>query len=258
MKEPLFTIITVTFNAEKTIRATLDSVKAQTFTDFEMIVQDGCSRDLTVETARAAAIPQMKIVVERDRGIYDAMNKAMDATTGRYLIFLNAGDAFHSPDTLARLAALIERHNEPGIIYGQTDIVDSQRRRLGPRHLTAPEHLTLDSFRDGMTVCHQAFVALRRISGPYDLKFRYSADYDWCIRCLQHSRHNIYAGDVVIDYLDEGVTTANRRKSLAERFRIMCRYYGWFSTSVRHLRFAFRFLRRRSEEKRMRRDASQR
>lgn len=249
MAEPLFTIITVTYNAARTIGPTLRSVKEQTFTDFEMIVQDGGSTDGTIDLANASGIEGLRVVSERDHGIYDAMNKAMDSTTGRYLIFLNAGDSFHSPDTLAAIARAAVDNGYPGIIYGQTDIVDAMRRRLGPRHLTAPETLTLDSFREGMTVCHQAFVALRRITGPYDLAFRYSADFDWCIRCLQHSRRNVYTGLVLIDYLSEGVTTANRLASLRERYRIMCRYFGWMRTTLRHFGFVGRFMRRRRRER---------
>ena len=96
-----------------------------------------------------------------------------------------------------------------------------------------------------MLVCHQSFVALRRIASPYNLKYRFSADYDWCIGCLQHSRHNVGLIDTVFtDYLDEGATTRNRRASLIERFRIMCFYYGTLPTVLRHFGFAFRALAR--------------
>ena len=84
-----------------------------------------------------------------------------------------------------------------------------------------------------MLVCHQAFVALRRLTDQYDLRYRFSADYDWCIRVLQHSRNNVLFPDVMVDYLNEGATTSNHRKSLMERFRIMCYYYGTVPTVLR-------------------------
>jgi len=93
-----------------------------------------------------------------------------------------------------------------------------------------------------MLVCHQAFVALRRITAPFDLRYRFSADYDWCIRCLQHSRHNHYVDTVLVDYLSEGATTANHRRSLMERFRIMSHYYGFWPTLARHFTFIPRYL----------------
>ncbi|MCM1109629.1 MAG: glycosyltransferase [Clostridium sp.] len=247
--KPLFSIITVTYNAEKTLPVTMESVAAQKCRLFEHIVQDGQSKDRTVDIARRMAGDETVIVSERDSGIYDAMNKAMGRATGDYLIFLNAGDTFHSPDTLSHFADAILANDYPGVVYGQTDIVDSRRRRIAPRHLTAPESLSLESFAEGMTVCHQAFCALRKITGAYDLRYRYSADYDWCIRCLQHSRHNIYLPEVVIDYLDEGTTTANRRASLKERFLIMSYYYGFWPTLLRHIGFIPRFLKRRKTER---------
>ena len=100
-----------------------------------------------------------------------------------------------------------------------------------------------------MVVCHQAFIVLKRIAGEYDLKYRFSADYEWCIRCLQHSRNNIYIDDTIIDYLSEGLTTANRKASLKERFHIMCYYYGTFPTIMKHVRFIPRFIKQRLKER---------
>lgn len=248
---PLFSIITVCYNAADTIGRTIESIDAQTFGDYEHFIVDGKSSDDTLAIIKSHPDARRSWVSERDGGIYDAMNKGMSKTTGDYLIFLNAGDKFHSPDTLAIIAKAIEDNNKPGIVYGQTDIVDNEGRFLRPRHLSAPEVLTLRSFADGMLVCHQSFVSLRRIATPYRLKYRFSADYDWCIGCLQHSRHNVGLTDTVFtDYLDEGATTRNRRASLIERFRIMCFYYGTVPTVLRHVKFAFRAMKRHLTSKR--------
>lgn len=246
---PLFSIITVTYNAAETLPATLASVKEQSCKLYEYIVMDGVSKDNTVQLATDANITNARIISSPDKGLYDAMNKAIDVATGEYLIFLNAGDAFHSPDTLQKIADVIMNHDFPGIVYGQTQLVNANRQRIGDRHLTAPEELTLKSFAEGMLVCHQAFIALRRIVGHYDLRYRFSADYEWCIRCLQHSRNNIYIPHTIIDYLSEGLTTANRKASLKERFKIMCYYYGTIPTVLRHLKFIPRFLKQRRIDK---------
>lgn len=245
-KEPLFSIITATYNAADTVGRTLASVDAQTFADYEHIVVDGASADGTTGLVNAAENPARRMISEPDRGLYDAMNKGIATATGRYLIFLNAGDKFHSPDTLKLLADAVAREDSPGIVYGQTLIVDDAGRTVGERHLRAPAELTLKSFARGMLVCHQAFVPLRRIAGFYNLKYRYSADYEWCIRCLQHSRKNVGLTDTyLVDYLSEGLTTRHRLPSLMERFRIMSYYYGFFSTVCRHIGFVVRALRRR-------------
>lgn len=249
---PLFSIITVTRNAAGTLPATLRSVAEQTCKLYEYIVMDGCSSDGTVELARASGIENCKVFSEHDSGLYDAMNKAMDRATGEYFIFLNAGDRFHSPDTLQSIAdAVLAQGNDfPGVVYGQTELVDAEGCKVGERHLTAPESLSLRSFAEGMVVCHQAFIAFRKVVGKYNLRYRFSADYDWCIRCLQRSRRNLYLPCVLIDYLSEGLTTRNRYKSLRERFRIMCRYYGFWPTLIRHVGFIPRFIKQRRIEKR--------
>ncbi len=238
---PLFSIITVTRNAVDTLPVTLKSVAEQTCIHYEHLIIDGDSTDGTIQLAESFVNPRMKFTSAPDRGIYDGMNKGLAHANGDYLIFLNAGDTFHSPDTLQLIADTIMENDYPGVVYGQTDLVNAERRRVGARHLTAPANLTLKSFANGMMVCHQAFIVLRQIADQYDLQYRYSADYEWCIRVLQHSRRNVLIPAVIIDYLNEGMTTRNRRKSLRERFNIMCHYYGTVPTVLRHIKFALRF-----------------
>ncbi len=244
---PLFTIITATFNAADTLARTIESVDRQLCRDYEHLIIDGASSDNTLAIAEATVNPLRKIYSEPDKGLYDAMNKGISKAEGKYLIFLNAGDKFHSTQTLQLLAEAAGSENAPGIIYGQTIIVDDRGRNPRPRHLQAPRELTLGAFADGMLVCHQSFVALRKITGFYNLRYRFSADYEWCIRCLQHSRHNVFIDhEPLTDYLDGGLTTRNRWRSLRERFAIMCTYYGTFATILRHFRFAARAVKRKS------------
>ncbi len=244
--KPLFSIITVCRNAAHTILPTIESVDAQTCKLYEHLVVDGASTDGTLDILAAHRTPLRRVMSEKDKGIYDAMNKGLAHTTGEYIIFLNAGDSFHSPDTLQLYADAIMDNDYPGVVYGHTDIVDADRRRLGPRHLDAPEVLTLDSFADGMVVCHQAFVAYRNVATAFDTRWKFSADYEWCIRCLQHSRRNVHIPAVTVDYLAEGTTTAHRRRSLWERFRIMSYYYGTGTAIRRHIGFIRRAIKRGS------------
>lgn len=246
---PLFSIITVTFNAGKELPATIRSVDEQEFRRFEHLIIDGVSTDNTLKIARADLPSYRTVLSSPDRGIYDAMNKGLDMAEGDYLIFLNAGDTFHSPSTLSLVAKQIENHDFPGVVYGQTDIVDPRGKKIAERHLRAPARLTFDSFKEGMLVCHQAFFALRRLAGHFNLRYRYSADYQWCIDILQRSHCNVYIDEVLADYLQEGATTRNRLRSLRERFQIMAHYYGFFPTLLRHFSFLPRFLRRRRLEK---------
>lgn len=244
MNDKLFTIVTVTWNAAGVIGPTLQSVREQTCLDYEYLVIDGASKDDTLALVRKADIAGTRIYSEPDRGLYDAMNKAIARAEGQYLIWLNAGDRFAANDSLARLAACAEGH--PGVIYGQTQLVNQTGRVVGMRHLTAPKTLTADSFKQGMLVCHQAFVARRDLMPQYDLQYRFSADYDWCIRVLQASRRNAYCGDEpIISFLTDGLTDKYHKQSLMERYRIMCHHYGTLPTIVRHLGFIPRYLRRK-------------
>ena len=244
MNDKLFTIVTVTWNAATVIGPTLQSVREQTCLDYEYLVIDGASKDDTLALVHEADIANTRIFSEPDRGLYDAMNKAIARAEGQYLIWLNAGDRFAAPDSLARLAACAD--GRPGVIYGQTQLVDQTGQVVGMRHLTAPKTLTADSFKQGMLVCHQAFVARRDLMPQYDLQYRFSADYDWCIHVLQASKHNAYCGDEpIISFLTDGLTDKYHKKSLMERYRIMCHHYGTLPTIVRHLGFIPRYLRRK-------------
>ena len=242
---PLISVVTITYNASETLPVTMESVMDQTFKDFEHVVIDGASTDDTITIARKMGTPLLRIVSEPDHGLYDAMNKGIKFSRGRYLLFLNSGDKFHAPDTLKTYAEAIELKN-PDIIYGDTDIVDLEGKRLGPRHLSAPEILTVDSFSKGMLVCHQAFMVRKDISPLYDTDYRFSADYDWCIRCIKASR----AGDrvnlhrVTIDYLADGLTDKNKKASLIERFKIMAAHYGAVKAIASHVSFIPRAIKR--------------
>ena len=249
LQDPLISIITVTYNAEATVAATMQSVASQSFDDYEHIVIDGVSTDRTLALVDELKSERTRVFSSPDHGIYDAMNKGLGSARGKYVVFLNAGDRFHSPDTLATVAEASTGKLSPGVIYGQTDLVDADGNFIAKRHLTAPEHLDFKSFRHGMLVCHQAFFVLRQIAPLYRMKWRYSADYDWCIRCLQHSRLNKYTGKVLVDYLLEGTTTQNRKASLKERFKIMSYYYGLIPTVLRHMAFVPRFIAARVREK---------
>lgn len=239
---PKFSIITVTYNAGAVLEDTIQSVITQTYRNVEYIIVDGGSKDHTLDIINRYREHIHTLVSEPDKGLYDAMNKGIRLATGDYLCFLNAGDELHEDDTLQLMVHSITGTELPDVLYGETAIVDEEGHFLRMRRLSAPENLNWKSFKDGMLVCHQAFFPRRELAEPYDLRYRFSADFDWCIRIMKksHTLHNTHL--TLIDYLNEGVTTHNHRASLHERFRIMCRHYGYLSTLARHAWFALRLL----------------
>ena len=243
---PKFSLITVTYNAGAVLEDTIQSIITQTYKNVEYILIDGASTDNTMRIIERYRDHIHTVVSEPDQGLYDAMNKGLSLATGDYVCFLNAGDCLHEDDTLLGMVHSVSASHEapcpPDVLYGDTALVDSEGHFLRMRRLTPPEHLTWKSFRHGMLVCHQAFFARRAIAPHYDLRYRFSADFDWCIRVMKQARylHNTHL--TLVDYLDEGLTTRNHRASLIERFHIMCRHYGTVPTVMRHLWFALRTL----------------
>ena len=246
------TIITVTYQAAAVLQRTLDSVSRQTCQDIEHLIIDGASKDDTVKMAKAyqEKVPYPVIIQsEPDHGLYDAMNKGLHKATGDYLVFLNAGDTLHADDTLSTLNSQLSTLNShPAVIYGDTAIVDSEGKFLHLRRLRPPKQLTWRSFKHGMLVCHQAFYVRTDIAQQedYDLRYRHSADVDWCIRVMKRAEEMrlplVNTNTILADFMEGGNTTQNHRASLKERYQVMCHHYGKASTIVMHAWFLVRQL----------------
>ncbi len=254
-----FSVITCTYNAADVLQPTLKSVLNQSFSDIEHIIIDGNSTDGTIEIAQNYKVDSdakecghdIIVTSEPDKGLYDAMNKGIRKATGTYILFLNAGDTFPSSETLQYVATSVaDGEKLPGVIYGDTDVVDKDGHFVRHRRLAAPVKLSWRSFRKGMLVCHQAFYALTDIAknNPYDLKYKYSADVDWCIRVMKEAELRGLklrkVGEVVVNFLDGGMSKTNHKASLLERFSIMKHHYGIFTTIMMHILFVFRSLKK--------------
>ena len=248
-------VITCTYNAADVLQRTLDSVLQQVYPAVEHWIIDGASADDTVamaqtyarRSAEEAAAHEVHVCSERDGGLYDAMNKGIEKATGDYLVYLNAGDVFPSADTLELVAGSVgEGETLPGVLYGDTDVVDAEGQFVRHRRLKAPESLSWRSFRQGMLVCHQAFYARTELARqhPYRLEYRYSADVDWCIRIMKAAGvqglpiRNVHG--VVANYLEGGMSVQHHRASLMERFQVMRSHYGLLPTLGMHLWFLLR------------------
>jgi glycosyltransferase involved in cell wall biosynthesis len=247
------TYVTITYQAEKVLQRTLNSVLEQDYPEITHLIIDGASTDGTLEMvndyiARSNAADnghKVLLMSEPDDGIYDAMNKGLRSLDGDFVCFLNAGDFLPSSDIVSRIVEMVNGQL-PAVLYGDTDIVDGEGHFLHHRRLSPPEHLTWKSFRHGMLVCHQAFYARTdfAIATPYNQKYRYSADVDWCIRIMKAAaRENVPLQNlhmVVVNYTEEGQTTLHHRESLLERYRVMESHYGRISTFFMHCWFVVR------------------
>jgi glycosyltransferase involved in cell wall biosynthesis len=238
----IFSVITVTYNAARWLERTVLSVLGQSYAGIEYLIIDGGSADGTTAIIKQYEKGVAYWASEPDKGLYDAMNKGLQKATGDYVWFMNAGDTFHSADTVRQVAALIKKEPVlPDIIYGETATIDASGEITGLRRLKAPKKLSWKSFRMGMLVCHQSFVVKRSLAPLFDLQYRYSADIDWCIRCMKEAKGIYHTHLVLSRFLDGGLSAAQRKTSLQERYHIMCKHYGKVSTTLLHLWFAGRF-----------------
>ncbi|MCD7712783.1 MAG: glycosyltransferase, partial [Firmicutes bacterium] len=186
MKLPVISIITVTYNAGNCLEKTIQSILSQTYPQIEYIIIDGASKDHTPEILQQYESGISYWESKPDKGLYDAMNKGIAKATGDYIWFINAGDTLYSKDTVQQLInSLPDKEALPGVIYGETAIVDGEGTFIRMRRLKAPDSLTWKDFRKGMLVCHQSFLSKREIAPLYDPQYKLAADFDWCIRCLK-------------------------------------------------------------------------
>lgn len=257
MKQEIrISIVTITFNAARTLQRTLDSVARQRYQYMEHLIVDGASKDDTVAIAERykASVPyEVSIQSEPDKGLYDAMNKGLAKAAGDYIVFLNAGDSLHDPDTLATVVSkvltpegIVQSSNLPAVVYGDTAMTDGEGRFLRLRRHRPPKVLTWKSFKKGMLVCHQAFYVRLDIARqfPYDLQYRHSADVDWCIRVMKEAERQrlalVNTDAVLADFEVGGDSTQNHHASLKERYRVMAHHYGQVQTFLLHCWFVVR------------------
>ncbi|HLF34211.1 MAG TPA: glycosyltransferase family 2 protein [Cyclobacteriaceae bacterium] len=241
-KQPLLSVVTVVHNGVRHIENTIKSVISQTYPHIEYIIIDGNSTDGTQDIINKYRNQISEFISEPDRGIYDAMNKGLRTSHGDYILFLNCGDSIYKPGTVSDI--LIK--GDADIFYGETLLTNGEGNDLGTRSLLTtrqlPDMLNDRSFLKGMVVSHQAFIARRSITPLYDLRYKCSADIDWCITILKRSTVIKRFDDIMVRYLSEGYSTRFRGHCLAERFIIFVRKYGVIMAILSHILIFFRYL----------------
>jgi glycosyltransferase involved in cell wall biosynthesis len=236
MFNPKLSVITVVYNNVQDIERTLLSVLGQTYHNIEYIIIDGLSTDGTLAVINKYAGSISKFISEKDKGIYDAMNKGLAMATGDYVIFMNSGDEFYDTETVA---AVFATANDADIYYGETEMIAGGGESLGQRRHKAPNKFTWRDFKYGMSISHQAIYIRRSLTEPYDNKYQLSADIDWIIRAAKKASKIVNVNRYVAKYLVGGMSKKRHRQSLQERFDIMKQNYGLIPTILNHFVIAF-------------------
>lgn len=211
MGKPFFSIIIVCYNAVNTISQTIHSVLAQSFDNYEIIIKDGGSTDGTLD--KVPSDNAIKVISEKDSGIYDAMNQALKYAQGEYIHFLNCGDRYFTLDVLEKvhehIMGLVPMASA-SIIYG-----DYQRKSID---IKQPSKMTEFSLFKS-PINHQTmffYSECFELCGNYNLDYRICADHDFTIRALHNNILFSHISITICDYEGDGVSEKYRKKALKE------------------------------------------
>jgi len=183
-------IITVVRNNASTIKDTIDSVLKQTYSNVEYIVIDGSSTDGTIEIIQGYKKYIKKFISEKDKGVYDAMNKGINLATGDVIGLLNGDDVYFDETVLQNVANAFKK-NESDCVYGDLYYVERNNLDEIVRYWKSSK-FKKGSFARGWHPPHPTFFVKKEVYskyGLYDIEMKVSADFDLMLRLLE--KYNI-------------------------------------------------------------------
>ena len=215
---PLISVVTVCFNSELTIEKTIRSVLSQSFRELQYVIVDGQSSDRTIEIIRkyAAQDPRVQWVSEKDRGIYDAMNKGTKLSRGQFIHYLNSDDCLIDSEVYLQVAASLK--DPKTLYYGQIKYLhsDGKTSLLGYPFLKHDIKYELKGIHQPATFFpRQQFEKI----GFFEIQYRYAADYD-LLRRFYKSGPSQFIPLQVTEMADDGASKNNFEKALAENTEI--------------------------------------
>lgn len=243
VSRPLISIVTVTFNAVKTLPATFAALNEQRFKEYEWIVVDGASTDGTIEWLKQHRSAIDCFVSEPDKGIFDAMNKAIRRCTGLWVFFLNADDSFVDADVLLDISRqLANVPDKFGLVFGDARYVNDQEQWRREFQWVTPKNLVYGD------LCHQ--VVFARLSlfdqvGEFDSGYRYNADFDWLVRVARAGYSFQHVPREIINFYKGGAHVKAAIECELERYRVRyshCSPIAWRVGNIL-LRIRLRILR---------------
>jgi glycosyltransferase involved in cell wall biosynthesis len=200
-------IITVSYNEEKNIERTLKSIYSQTYSDYEHIIIDGASIDNTTAIIKSFIHDNTTFISEKDKGIYNAMNKGIAFAKGDYVFFLNAGDVLCSIDSLEK--AFCNIIDEDMVVFSHFYV-----RNNGKKILVDCRRVDLPYQVEECTVAHHQSTIFKRSLfdrfGYYDESYKISGDYDLYARFLYGTGITFKKVPFIISEFYEGGVSTNR------------------------------------------------
>ncbi len=187
--KPQISVVTVVYNGVNTVEETLRSVAAQRYPNKEHLVIDGGSTDGTVDILQRHRGQLATLVSERDRGIYDAMNKGIERAHGDVIGFLNADDSFMDENVLDAVAAVFENPDVDACYADLIYVAQNDPNRIIRYWKSRPYEYGL--FKRGWMVAHPTFYVRRSVYerlGGFDISYKIQADFELAMRFLEIHR----------------------------------------------------------------------
>lgn len=204
-------IVTVVYNCSETIQGCIESVLNQDYEDVEYIIVDGCSNDGTLDVIEKYKSQLGQFISEKDKGIYDAMNKGIKLATGDVVGILNADDFFYSKDTISKIVASFESDGSIDATIADIVFVNEDNSRV-LRHYNARKW-NPEKFAWGYMPPHPSFFCKRNLFdklGLYKTDYKIAADYELLIRYLYVNKINYkYLPMITTRMRMGGVSTKN-------------------------------------------------
>ncbi len=214
-QKPKITIITVTYNAEKTLENTILSVINQTYPNKEYLIMDGNSKDKTKEIIKKYRDKITLFISEPDQGLYDAMNKGVKLAKGDWVIFMNSGDSFYNNQVLENIFSIDQKNSD--IIYGDSKIIYPENFNRIAKALN-PEKLLF-----GMICSHQATFSKVELLNqhPFNLDYKLACDYDFFLKQYLAGKKFLKLDQVIATVDAGGVSDNNRFLAFNEYKKIL-------------------------------------
>lgn len=202
----LVSIITVTFNSDKTLKNTIESIVNQTYKNIEYIIIDGGSTDETINIIKKYAQYISYWVSEPDKGIYDAMNKGILKANGNIIGIINSDD-WYEKDAIEQMVNSYIINGDNCIYHGNIKF----HYKNGDTQLRKP-NIDLDNLYKGTILFHPTFFVPKIIykkNGLYNIKFKIAADYDFMVRNYKANTNFIYINRCISNMRIEGISARN-------------------------------------------------
>tara|TARA_B100001109_G_C18791375_1_gene440235 strand:- start:201 stop:953 length:753 start_codon:yes stop_codon:yes gene_type:complete len=205
-----FSIITATYNREKTIKRSIESTKSQDYKNVELVMIDGASSDKTVEAAKPYLTKNDILISEKDKGIYDALNKGIENSTGEIIGFLHSDDIFSTKSVLSMIASVF-KENDVDLVYGDASFFKGKNINKSIRKYKS-DKLSKKNLAWGKMPAHTAMFFKKEIYqryGYFKTSYKICGDYEFLCRITSRTNiKSLYIPQVFVKMQTKGASTS--------------------------------------------------